>query len=180
MAVSQADRLVCWIIAAMTKKQSKREIAQRPDELIGYRIRRLASLLAQHGKLVTRQSLDMTQAEWRILMSLSVKGPSNPNLVAEEAGLERSHVTQATRSLRRRRLVSQQKDGNDGRRVLLSLTKTGRALLDRGIEMYAPRRAALAEALTAEEQAVFDRAIVKLIHTAEHMLAERKAGKDQY
>jgi DNA-binding MarR family transcriptional regulator len=156
------------------KKKSGREAAVRPEELIGYRIRRLASLLAQHGKLVTRQALGMTQAEWRILFTLGVKGPSNPNEVADEAGLERSHVTQATRDLRRRRLVSQQEDAKDGRRVLLSLTKTGSALVNRGIATYAPRRAALAEALTASEQAVFDKAIVKLINAAERVLAEQK------
>ena len=163
----------------MTKKQTGRKTVLRPEELIGYRIRRLASLLAQQGKLMTRQRLGMTQAEWRILMSLGVKGPSNPNVVAIEAGLERSHVTQATRSLRRRRLVSQQKDAADGRRVLLSLTRTGRAVLDRGIEAYAPRRAALAEALTAEERAVFDRAIAKLTLAAEQILAECSTRKDQ-
>lgn len=163
----------------MTTKQTRRKTALRPEELIGYRIRRLASLLAQHGKLMTRQSLGITQAEWRILMSLGVKGPSNPNVVAIEAGLERSHVTQATRSLRRRRLVSQRKDAADGRRVLLSLTRAGRKVLDRGIQASAPRREALAEALTADEQAVFDMAVAKLTQAAECMLAERRTGKEQ-
>lgn len=163
----------------MEKKRVRRKAVLRPEETIGYRIRRLASLLAQQGKLTTRQKLGMTQAEWRILMSLGVKGPSNPNVVALEAGLERSHVTQATRSLRRRRLVSRKKDETDGRRVLLSLTKAGRAVLDRGIEAYAPRRAALAQTLTAQEQAVFDRVIAKLTVAAERILAECDASGDQ-
>lgn len=163
----------------MEKKQARRKTVLRPEETIGYRIRRLASLLAQQGKLTTRQKLGMTQAEWRILMSLGVKGPSNPNVVALEAGLERSHVTQATRSLRRRRLVSRKKDETDGRRVLLSLTRAGRAVLDRGIEAYAPRRAALAQTLTAQEQAVFDRVIAKLTVAAERILAECDESGDQ-
>jgi len=145
----------------------------KPEDTIGYRIRHLAALLGQHGRLSLKESLGLTQAEWRILVSLGVRGALNPHVVAQEAGLNRSHVTQAVRGLRRRRLVSQQADEDDGRRILLSLTKSGVALLDRGIDAYAPRRTLLAGVLTSAEQVVFDRAIAKLTQAAERMLAEK-------
>ena len=132
-------------------------------------------LLTQHGKLFSRRTLGLTQAQWRILVELGARGATNPKLVAEYTGLERSHVTQAVRVLEQRRFVSRSPDGSDGRRILVSLTANGRALLSRGIDAYADRRKRLADALSDAERCALDSALVKLIATAERILSEHIA-----
>jgi len=145
-------------------------------DLIGYRLRRLNMLLTQHGKLFSRQALGLTQAQWRVLFELGLHGASNPNQVAELTGLERSHVTQAVRVLAQRRFVTRNADAQDGRRILLALTASGRALLNRGIDAYAERRNLLAQVLSDEERSAFDSALDKLIEAAEGILADHTAA----
>ncbi|MGD9945236.1 MAG: MarR family winged helix-turn-helix transcriptional regulator [Burkholderiaceae bacterium] len=137
----------------------------------------LDGLLAQHAKQVTRQAVDMNRAEWFMMLELGKSGSAFPHEVARRTGMERSHVTAAARTLVERELVAVNRDDSDGRRVQLALTHKGKAVLRRGMEAYGPRRAALAAALTANEHAVLDRALSKLIRVAEQLLAEQQQAE---
>ena len=164
---------------ARTRAQTNDTAAEQPDlhlsELIGYRVRHLNMLLTQHGKLFSRQALGLTQAQWRVLFDLGLRGASNPNQVAERTGLERSHVTQAVLTLAQRRLVTRNTDTEDGRRILLALTASGRTLLNCGIDAYAERRNILAQVLSDKERSAFDSALDKLVAAAERILADYTA-----
>ena len=141
-------------------------------DLIGYRIRRLNMLLTQHSKALNHQTNGLTLAQSRVLYELGINGASRPWSIAESAGLERSHVTQATRELITRRLISKTADPSDGRSVLLSLTASGKAALNRGIAASAARRELLDAALTEEERHVFHDALSKLTDVAEKLLQD--------
>lgn len=158
-------------------KKSEDDVVSAPGikqgELIGYRIRRLNTLLTQHSKGIGNQILGLTLAQSRVLYELGIRGPSKPARIAESIGLERSHVTQATRSLIQRRLVSKSADPEDGRGVVLSITASGQALVNRGLEATQERRRQLDEALTASELRTFDIALAKLTAVAEKLIEEQ-------
>lgn len=145
----------------------------KQSELIGYRIRRLNTLLTQHSKGIGSQILGLTLAQSRVLYELGIRGPSKPAQIAASIGLERSHVTQATRSLIQRNLVSKSSDPEDGRGVVLSITASGQALVNRGLEATQERRRRLDEALTPHELRTFDAALAKLTAAAEKLLEEQ-------
>ena len=164
------------------KKQPLADAAASPDpqlrDLIGYRIRRLNSLLTQHSKMQSSKVIGLTLAQSRILFALGMSGASRPGAIAESAGLERSHVTQATRELIEKRLISRAADPEDGRSVLLSLTARGRAALNKGIAASAERRQLLDASLTTEEWRVFDTALTKLTDVAEQLVQVSKGDED--
>lgn len=141
-------------------------------DVLGYRIMHLAALMARQGELVVKRDLGLPQAQWRVLLQLAVGGPQNPNTIALEIGLLRSHVTNALHELRAKRLVAEKTDRQDGRRILVSLSKAGQKLVDKGIQVHAPRRAKLLESMTAQEQIVLDLALSKLTQAVRLMLGE--------
>lgn len=157
-------------VSPARRRQAVKADAQLGD-LIGYRIRRLNTLLTQHIKLVGDRLLGLTLAQSRVLFELGVKGAGNPGAIAEATGLERSHVTHAVRDLVERGLVAKQSDARDGRGVLLSITARGRELLDRGVAAGTVRRQSLETALSAEELRAFDRILTKLTTVAEQLVA---------
>lgn len=139
---------------------------------LGYRIMHLAALMARQAKRSVKQNVGLPQAQWRVLLQLAVGGAQNPNVVARETGLTRSHVAQALHELRRRRLVSQKTDQADGRRILVALTRAGQGLVEAGMLAHAPRRARLVEGMTVQERAMLDRALTKLTGVVQRMLDE--------
>jgi DNA-binding MarR family transcriptional regulator len=145
--------------------------------LIGYRILRLAALMAHQAKLSSKQLLDLSQAQWRVLAQLAAGGEQNPNVIAVELGLKRSHVTQAVRELKKRKLVSEKPDLNDGRRILLYLTRSGKKLAEHGVLAFAPRRERLVSALTDHERRSLESALTKITLTVQQMIAEAEAGR---
>ena len=145
------------------------------NDVLGYRIMHLAALMARQGELAVKQHIGLPQAQWRVLLQLAADGPQNPNVIALETGLLRSHVTHALHELRTKRLVAEKADAKDGRRILVSLGKTGQKLVNKGIQAHAPRRAKLLENMTARERLVLYRALSKLTRTVRLMLTEDAA-----
>lgn len=141
-------------------------------DVLGYRIMHLAALMARQGELSVKRDIGLPQAQWRVLLQLAAGGVQNPNVIALETGLLRSHVTNALHELRARRLVSEKADTRDGRRLLVSLSKAGQKLVNKGIKAHAPRRAKLLENMTAQERVVLDQALSKLTEAVRQMLAE--------
>lgn len=148
-------------------------------DLIGYRIRKLNTLLTQHSKELSSGTLGLSLAQSRVLYELGFGGPAKPAQIAKSGGLERSHVTQATHALVERLLVSKMADPEDGRGVLLSITPKGQALLSRGLEASVARRQLLESALTDEELRIFNEALTKLTGVAELLAKEPVSARAQ-
>ena len=67
--------------------------------------------------------------ELKILISTSALCPTTPGVVADDLGLDRSTVSRPLTNLLKRGLVSEEPDGKDGRRKLLSPTRDGAKML---------------------------------------------------
>ena len=73
---------------------------------------------------------DVTEQQWRVLRVLSEAGMLDATEVAEKAFILAPSLTRMLRSLEERNLITRHKDKDDGRRVLLTLSPAGRAVID--------------------------------------------------
>ncbi|WP_375256934.1 MarR family transcriptional regulator [Citreimonas sp.] len=74
---------------------------------------------------------DLTEPQWRALLTLDTVGPVDATRLAELAALQPSSLSRIIRAFEARRLVATNRNAEDGRRLLLRLTPTGKALLAR-------------------------------------------------
>jgi len=97
---------------------------------------------------------DLTLAQYRVLVFLD-KGDRPASDVAALLGVTPPTVTSVVNGLATRDLVARGHDPDDRRRVVLSLTDTGSAVVARGDELVAERLERLLERLpTADGEAV--------------------------
>jgi homoprotocatechuate degradation regulator HpaR len=73
---------------------------------------------------------DVTEQQWRVLRALSQAGMLDATEVAEKAFILAPSLTRMLRALEERGLIARHKDKDDGRRVLLTLTAAGQAVID--------------------------------------------------
>ncbi len=72
---------------------------------------------------------NVTHAQWVALWFLSQAGSLTPIALAREAGIQKASATAVIEQLRRRKLVHGEPDRHDRRKMNLSLTPAGAALM---------------------------------------------------
>jgi MarR family transcriptional regulator, organic hydroperoxide resistance regulator len=72
---------------------------------------------------------NITHAQWVLLWFLSQAGSLTPMALSRQAGIQKASATAVIDSLRRRRLITGHQDRHDRRRMNLSLTPAGAALM---------------------------------------------------
>lgn len=103
------------------------------------------------GDLPEAEEISATQ--YRTLALLSLRGPRNASLLAEELGVGRPAATKLVDRLVKRRLIRRRKHPTDRRQVILESTDRGDAVV-RAVQMC--RRKRLARVLGALEPAARD------------------------
>ncbi|MGZ2461691.1 homoprotocatechuate degradation operon regulator HpaR [Rhizobium anhuiense] len=73
---------------------------------------------------------DLTEQQWRVIRALAEAGTLDATEVAEKAFILAPSLTRMIRSLEERGFITRHKDEADGRRVLLKLAPSGRAIID--------------------------------------------------
>lgn len=143
----------------------------------GYGIARLARLIARDATRRVGEVLDLTLAEWRMLLVLRADEQAHLDELADRALLEKSHASIAATTLSAKKLVKRAASADDRRRVLFSRTPLG----DRAVETYLAatdrERSALWNVLSAAEQATLRQYLARLLQAAERALAESGAAK---
>ncbi|MHC3475644.1 MarR family winged helix-turn-helix transcriptional regulator [Streptomyces sp. 7R007] len=94
-------------------------------------IYRAASTVRQHLENSVLRGADLTWTGFVVLWVVWVWGESETRHVADEAGISKGTLTGVSRTLEGRGLVQRAVHPSDGRRVLLSLTAEGEALMER-------------------------------------------------
>lgn len=74
-------------------------------------------------------SRDVSEQQWRVLRVLAEAGPLDATEVAERACLLAPSLTRIMRSLEERRLIMRDRDSGDGRRVRLTISAGGLAMI---------------------------------------------------
>jgi DNA-binding MarR family transcriptional regulator len=103
--------------------------------------------------------LPVTWSHLTVLHRIVEQGPVTATELAQAEHVRRQSMAETLTGLRTGGLITDDKDPNDGRKVLVSATETGRALIERS---SATREAWLSKAISAtldaEDRRVLDRA----------------------
>jgi DNA-binding MarR family transcriptional regulator len=96
---------------------------------------------------------EVTLSEASVLKRLESQGAGSPGALAEQEGVRPQAMGTILGSLEQRGLVERRPDATDGRKVLMSVTDTGQAiLLDRRSKTTERLAKALGEELTQDER----------------------------
>jgi DNA-binding MarR family transcriptional regulator len=147
-----------------------------PEALITFRISVLSQLLSRLVDASVTKKLNISSRQWRVLVILNRLGPSTSGDVARMAHFDHSQVSRVSFELAERGLVSHQDDATDRRKQILSLTNAGKAVLMEGIGDSMMRQEQLRGCLSAEEYAVFSKALDALTAAAKNMIAEHRGN----
>lgn len=142
------------------------------QQFLPYRLAVLADAVSRSMAAVYRQRFDLSRDEWRLLAALAESGRLQAAEAAQTTTLDKMQASRALRSLESRGLVARQTDERDRRHVIVQLLPAGRTLLRQLAPMVLAREAYLLEALDADERAVLDRALGKLLQRA-HALQQQ-------
>lgn len=131
-----------------------------------YRVAVLAEAVSQSLAQVYRDRFGLTRDEWRVLAALVDCGTAKTTRVIEHTTLEKMQVSRAVARLERDGLIERLPDPEDGRGWLLRLKPAGRAVYQKIVPIAEAREAFLLEVLDAEERAVLERALDKVLARA--------------
>lgn len=106
--------------------------------------------LAAGASSAYRREFGVGVTEWRILSLLAVENPCTAQQICQFFDLDKGLVSRTTRSLVDNGSVTVTEQAGDARRVI-ALTKAGRALHDRIIELAFDRERVLLDCLDAAE-----------------------------
>jgi MarR family transcriptional regulator, organic hydroperoxide resistance regulator len=130
---------------------------------------RVASAVRNH---MERDVLSVDGLSWTgftALFVLWVWGPQEARHLAEECGVSKGTLTGIVTTLEGKGLISRASHPEDGRLVLISLTRTGRTVIERLFPRFNRHEAAVASALTSDEQHELARLLRKILATVEQL-----------
>lgn len=132
-----------------------------------YRLHKLSALLSRQMHELLQQRYGMGLAEWRTISVLEEVGPSSLREVAKFGAMDKAQVSRLLPLLVERGLVRRTDHPTDRRRASLMLTDKGRTLFAEIHKIGVKRQAWLSDSLGAEEMAIFDKCLNRLLSRVE-------------
>ena len=108
------------------------------------------------------KNIDLTPMQFAVLAKISDEIEVSQNLLGRLAAMDPATVQGVVKRLAERKLVLTKPDPNDGRRHLLTLSKTGQQLLKKAVPVANQITESTLEPLSESEQRSFARALKKL------------------
>ncbi len=121
------------------RDKSVADLERALEDIVSWAVRNDA-----YRDAMRRPDVDLPRGHAGLLARLNQAGPVRLGDLARALGVDSSTVTPQTQRLERSGFVARTRDPRDGRAVLLTVTRAGRALLD---NMRLTRRAILADRL---------------------------------
>lgn len=116
------------VLTAAKRRRKNGASAYSLDEQIGFILRQVNQ---RHATLFTRGiGEDTTPTQWAALSKLLEVGPCSQNLLGRLTAMDVATIKGVVDRLTMRGLTQTQPDPGDGRRLIVALTKTGRALTE--------------------------------------------------
>lgn len=106
---------------------------------------------------------DLTWTAWVVLWVVWIWEDIETRHLAEEAGISKGTLTGVMNTLKGRNLVDRRTHPHDGRRVLVSLTRTGRALMRELFPIFNAAEAEVVAPLTDKEVKALTTALRKVV-----------------
>lgn len=124
---------------------------------------RAAGAVRNHLERTVLAPHDLTWTSWVVLWVVWIWGEIETRHVAEEAGISKGTLTGVANTLEGRRLLKRRTHPDDARRVLLSLTPSGRRTMDKLFPEFNAAESHVIDDLTANERDVLTRALRKIV-----------------
>lgn len=153
----------------MPEPASRSVSTARPPALLALPIYVL-SRLGRLGQRVTQESiagLGLLLPHVSVLAALDDFGPLAQHELADRLGINRSHLVRYVDELEGREAVRRERDPEDRRRQVVSLTPAGRALLARVRAPIDEVQERFLAALSADERAVLMDLLLRLLEHAD-------------
>jgi MarR family transcriptional regulator, organic hydroperoxide resistance regulator len=132
-------------------------------------IYRVASAVRNH---MERDVLSVDGLSWTgftALFVLWVWGPQEARHLAEECGVSKGTLTGIVTTLETKGLIMRSSHPDDGRLVLVTLTRAGRNIIERLFPRFNRHEAAVAHGLTSPEQLELARLLRKMLAHVEQL-----------
>lgn len=132
-------------------------------------IYRVASAVRNH---MEREVLSVDGLSWTGFTALFVMwvwGPQEARHLAEECGVSKGTLTGIVTTLESKGLITRSSHPDDGRLVLVGLTRSGRTIIERLFPRFNQHEAAVADGLTSSEQHELARLLRKMLAHVEQI-----------
>jgi DNA-binding MarR family transcriptional regulator len=132
------------------RKRTKAPLSIR--DLLSTQLHRLAALSSATAALHVERKFGLSLLDWRAIGQLGGFAPLSLKDLASLAGLDKSYASRTIAGLVERDLVRSERNGADGRGVMLSLTSSGKAIYKQAFADALARNEKLLEPLTARQR----------------------------
>jgi|LakMenEpi03Aug12_release.lakeMendotaPanAssembly.Ray.scaffolds.fasta_scaffold129052_1 DNA-binding MarR family transcriptional regulator len=151
--------------------------ANHLESLVSFRLRLLANLYTKASASAYERGFGLTLNEWRVIALLSAGGKLSISRLADQAQFDRGLTTRVIATLIKHQFVKKERDTQDGRGEIASLTVQGQALVSEVTPLATQRNEELLSCLTKNERAIFEGILNKLTDQAKVMLQNEKVAQ---
>lgn len=144
----------------------------RLETFLPYRLNVVASLASQALSRIYAQRHGIGVPEWRVLVTLGQFGEMTGKAIGTHSHMHKTKVSRAVAHLEKRRLLVRRPNRQDLRESFLMLTDEGRRIYEDLAPVALDFARRLAEAVGAEDDAAFNRALTRLTERSESLAAE--------
>ena len=118
------------------------------------------------------ERFNLSVTGWRVIAVLGQHEPLSAKQLADRTGMDQVNITRAVTRLASQGMVSRRIDRADRRRIVLRLSKKGRAVFDVVLPLAESIEAAILEELTAAQTEELRRTMAALVQRTEVLLAD--------
>ena len=139
-----------------------------PVDLDDYPISMLMRVAARAQQEVTRvyaRAHGLSPSEWRLLARLAESAPMQLSALCKASAFDKAQAGRVLKGLEERKLVTLQTDAAHRRRVVVDITRKGRALAARLFPIAEAAQRELLAPLTAQERQAMYAGLKKLLAT---------------
>lgn len=112
------------------------------------------------------QNYGLSRPEFVVIFSLGLKEGAVARDIAQSSGFPQNTLSRAIHKLVGLGLIERSADACDRRRMVLTLTETGRGLFDEALPRFVGFEHMMLEALTEEESNTLSQLMAKLVHAS--------------
>jgi len=132
------------------------------EEFLSFRLTRLASGVQAGLSRYYAENYELAVPEWRTLAALARYGPIKFGQLLALSTYDKSLISRAVTSLKKKRLASSVSDPEHGKRVVVDITTAGRAVYTKILPQARERQVAVLSNFSPRERASLHKALKKL------------------
>jgi DNA-binding MarR family transcriptional regulator len=166
MPVREHDEALAFVSRAVVDAAARLPAVDREAMELILHLHRVTNAVVYDLESTVHRPAGWSWSAFRAAFTLWVSGPLEPSRLAERTGMSRQAVSSLLKTLEADELVERRTAEHDARSVVVSLTDTGAARLERVFLEHNRREAEWASVLEADERATLTRLLAKLADAA--------------